>query len=475
MRGLLALASLGLAGCTLIAAQGFQECAKDSDCVKPGLCLESYCIRPPEGCERSLGAVDHPRRIPLAAALPITEGGTLDGGIDESEIQDLNAAVLALEEVNQRDGVGGRPFALYVCNTGGSKQRIQEQALWLAEQLKAPALITSGSGQTIAAHTVTVPRGVLIISATATSPELTSLLDSSGGSVGLVWRTAPSDAIQGKVIADLLINGCTAAEGCQPAITPVTKVGVVYVDDPYGQGLKEVLAARFGQAPREIRSFQFTRGGDVGPAVNGLAAFGPQVTVVIGFPSDVSNIVTLAQAKPNLTKAQGHRWFLTDSAKDPATVSGSPSGALDGAFGTAPAQGAGGGFSSFRDRFLAKYAVNPLDFSYTSHSYDAMYVLALGAAYAAGADGNLPITGARMAEGLTKLSAGALSPLTPDQFTPAKSSLQKGTSIDIEGASGKLNFDPATGEAPSAIELWQVKPSGTGAFSTVRTIAAPEG
>ena len=27
---------------------------------------------------------------------------------------------------------------------------------------------------------------------------------------------------------------------------------------------------------------------------------------------------------------------------------------------------------------------------------------------------------------------------------------------DIQGASGQLDFDPATGEAPGAIELWQV-------------------
>ncbi|MBI3181890.1 MAG: ABC transporter substrate-binding protein [Myxococcales bacterium] len=473
-RVLIALAVGTAAGCSFVTARGFEECAKDSECAGGAVCLQRYCIRQPEGCNQSLGATDNPRRIALAAALPISLGGDLSSGQkDESEKQGLNAMALALEEVNQRDGVAGRPFALYVCDTAGDKDRIKQQATWLAEELLAPAVITSGSSQTIAAQQETVPRGTLIMTATATSPEITFLPDKGSGSTGLVWRTAPSDAIQGRVIADLLIAGCPSPE-CNPPITPVTKVGVVYLDDPYGQGLKEVLAERFNQPPREIRSFQYSRNGEVNAAVNGLSSFGPQATVLIAFPDDAVRVTTAAAQKANLTKASGHRWLFTDSAKDPTLVSGSPAGELDAAYGTAPAQGAGAAFQSFSERFLAKYQVKAEDYSFTAHSYDAMYVLALGAAYAVGADGSQPVTGERIAEGLTKLSLGPVFKLTPGEFTPAKAALQSGNSIDIEGASGKLNFDPATGEAASPIELWQVSTATGGSFATVKTIAAPE-
>jgi branched-chain amino acid transport system substrate-binding protein len=451
-RGWAVLLAGCLAGCSFVTAQGFEECVKDSDCGAGKACLERFCLKKPEGCDQAYGAVDNPKRIVLAAALPLTTNGALDGGVDESEKQGLNAITLALDEVNQRDGVGGRPFALYLCNTGGDKDRVKAQATWLAGQLKAVAMFTSGSGQTLAAATVTVPADVLVISATATSPELTTLPDSNKGSVGLVWRTAPSDAIQGKVIADLLLN--------RAEFSAVTTVGVIYVDDPYGQGLKEVLVDR--AVGKTLRTFQYTRNGDVTKAVNDLGAFAPQVTVLIGFPEDAVRIVAAAQAFPALKRSGGHRWFLSDSAKDPALLTQATASELSLAYGTAPAQGAGSAFASFRDRFQAKYSVNPLDFSFTSHSYDAMYVVALGAAWAVGANGNGAVTGPRIAEGLTKLSSGAAYKLTPDQLTPAKAALQQGTSIDIDGASGKLNFDPANGEAPSPIDLWQVTDGGTG-------------
>ena len=67
---------------------------------------------------------------------------------------------------------------------------------------KVAAVLTAGSSQTLEAAKVTMPKGVLAMSYSASSPELTALPDTNGGATGLVWRTSPSDAIQGRVIAD---------------------------------------------------------------------------------------------------------------------------------------------------------------------------------------------------------------------------------------------------------------------------------
>ncbi|MFZ5468624.1 MAG: ABC transporter substrate-binding protein [Myxococcota bacterium] len=463
MRKLLGGVVFILAGCSFTVARGFQECSQDADCGAGRACLSRYCIAMPEGCNRSLGATDASNKIPLAVLFPFTTGDApLDSSTDLRLEQRLNAMTLALEEVNQRDGVGGRPFALYVCNTGNDRDRIKAQTQWMAEELSVPAVVASGSAQLLAAATETISRGVLLTSASASSPEITALLDTHEGSVGLVWRTAPSDAIQGRVIADVLLT--------DSAFAGVTKVGVVYVDDPYGQGLKEVLAARYGAvAGKEIRTFQYARSGDVSSAVDGLASFSPQVTVLIAFVDDAERILAAArQHTPPLPG--GHRWFLTDSTKDRNLLSKVPAGELEGSMGTAPAQGAGQVFQSFSDRFRARFSEDPANFAFTSHSYDLMYLLALGAAHAVGGEGSQPVSGARMAEGLTLVSSGASRRLAPDDFTPAKTALQNGTSIDVEGASGKLNFDPVTGEAPSPIELWRVSGSG---FTTVRVVEPP--
>jgi branched-chain amino acid transport system substrate-binding protein len=61
------------------------------------------------------------------------------------------------------------------------------------------------------------------------------------------------------------------------------------------------------------------------------------------------------------------------------------------------------------------------------------------------------------------MSAGTTIVVGPNTINQAISALQGGGSINFDGASGPLDFDPATGEAPSDIDIWCVDiDSGTG-------------
>jgi branched-chain amino acid transport system substrate-binding protein len=128
-----------------------------------------------------------------------------------------------------------------------------------------------------------------------------------------------------------------------------------------------------------------------------MDTFDPDLTIVVGFEDDASLIIRRGAASTNLRSGTGHRWFFSDSAKDgkmleDATVRTQ----IQGAFGTAPAQGAGQAFSAFRSRFLARYnGVDPSNFAFTSHSYDAMYLFGLAVAYSQGTSGE--VTGSKMA------------------------------------------------------------------------------
>jgi branched-chain amino acid transport system substrate-binding protein len=133
---------------------------------------------------------------------------------------------------------------------------------------------------------------------------------------------------------------------------------------------------------------------------------------------------------------------------------------LDGTPGIEPATGEGAESASFHSRFQSRFLRDAANQTYASHRYDAVYLLALAAAYAAGRDGQGRLTGARMAEGLTHLSSGPRFSLTPEQFTAAKARLQRGESIDVEGASGALDFDEATGEAKNSFQLWRISGGG---------------
>jgi branched-chain amino acid transport system substrate-binding protein len=99
-----------------------------------------------------------------------------------------------------------------------------------------------------------------------------------------------------------------------------------------------------------------------------------------------------------------------------------------------------------------------------------MYLFGLAMAYSQGTSS--AVTGPKMAEGLTKVSSGPQPPvqLTFTTFAESANELANGRSIDVEGASGSLQFDD-TGEAPSPVELWQV---GNNTFNFVENIPPPQ-
>jgi branched-chain amino acid transport system substrate-binding protein len=232
-------------------------------------------------------------------------------------------------------------------------------------------------------------------------------------------------------------------------------VGIAYLNDPYGQGLNGALAQQLtGQ--KMLRATFYDRGGDVDASVATLDAFNPDVTVLIGFPDDVGRLVTKAASTTNLSRAAGHRWFFTDSAKDSAIISGSPAGELESSYSTTPAQTSGPAYPAFQSDYLSHYGIDPSSTSFIAHTYDAVYTVALGCAYAVGSAGTSPLTGSRIAEGLGHLSSGTPVALGPSDFLSARNTVQGGGSVDVLGASGQLDFNSATGEAPGFIELWQV-------------------
>jgi serine/threonine-protein kinase len=401
----------------------------------------------PPGCGARWGS-DAPDAIVFGATLPLSVAGSPE----DAQAQLLNAMRLALDEINQRDGVAGRRFALAVCDNAGDVARLKPQVRWLVDSLRVPALVTSWSSLTLAAVNQTLPRGVLTMTADATSPELAAVPASDDAGVRLLWRTAPSDALLGAAMAHALAT--------EPG---VERIAIVYQDDPYGQGQAAVLLRAL---PRlrpglAVRAIQYPFRGDVASAVAQLGAWRPQLTVLIGFPLDGVRLLNLAARAPALTRAAGHRWFFSDGMKEPTLFAGlAHPEEIDGTRGIEPAPGGGAETRSFHSRFQARFLRDAANQTYAAHRYDAVYVLALAAASAAGRDGRGVLTGRRLAEGIMHLVAGPRMGLTPDSFTAAKARLQRGESIDIEGASGGLDFDRASGGVDAVYQLWRVDGRG---------------
>ena len=85
------------------------------------------------------------------------------------------------------------------------------------------------SGVTTAiANNVAVPNGVTMISPSATSPALTDIDDK-----GYFFRTAPSDARQGQVLAQVVMD------------RGINEVAVTYTNNDYGKGLSDSFVNAF--------------------------------------------------------------------------------------------------------------------------------------------------------------------------------------------------------------------------------------
>ncbi len=449
---------LPLVGCSFTTAGNFEECKNDLDCGTVAACSKGYCLTLPAGCRReeaggSVAAFDKTDRIPIAALLPLSNS---EGLTDDSEVQGLNAMRLAASEVN-RTGIKGRPFGIFVCDIGrsdgGGDDATRKYTGWMVENLQVPALIVSGSGATTQAATLParLDAGTLVISANATSPSLSSTFRTEGN----VWRVPPSDDLQARALTNLIKADFPDAG--------TTRVDVIYVDDSaYGTsfGLPMVESLRAAGFITDGRPFpENDLAGSITPIINGLSNASPRATVLIAFPPEARALITRAKTFPALTRAGGHRWYLTDAVKDPAVLTPETLTELDQAIGTAPAQGAGNAFPAFRDSFRTRYGIDPNTFSFTSHSYDAMWLVMLATA---AAQSTSSFAGPALGQGMGKLTNTTQQPipLRADKWTEASNLLLEGKSINAEGSSGALDFDPDAGVPAAPYEVWQVSDGG---------------
>lgn len=148
-----------------------------------------------------------------------------------------------------------------------------------AAQAAAERLITSDkvsaimgadcSGVTTAIlQNVAMANGVVMVSPSATSPALSDLEDN-----GLFFRTAPSDARQGQVLAEILKeNGVKSA-------------ALTYTNNDYGKGLAESIKANVESMGGSITiSAAHEDGkGDYSAEVGALAQAGGDVLIVAGY------------------------------------------------------------------------------------------------------------------------------------------------------------------------------------------------
>jgi branched-chain amino acid transport system substrate-binding protein len=112
------------------------------------------------------------------------------------------------------------------------------------------------------------PNGIVMVSPSATSPALSTAEDD-----GLFFRTAPSDAREGQVMADVLVE------------RGVKSIALTYTNNDYGKGLAEAIAESFTAVGGVVTINASHEDGkaDYSAEVAALAAAGGDLLVVAGY------------------------------------------------------------------------------------------------------------------------------------------------------------------------------------------------
>ncbi|MBT8494138.1 MAG: ABC transporter substrate-binding protein, partial [Deltaproteobacteria bacterium] len=407
----------------------------------------------------------------------IVFGNLMDRSVS-AQVGRENAAELAYFGANDIGGLEGRNFGVVFCdiqvqNDGEERSdNAIEAARYLIETLGVPAILgPSSSGDTQAVYQAFSDTSTLIISPSATSPALTPLdgENPTDENPGLLWRTAPPDDLQGRAIAaDIRAVGSLRSSG-----TASANIAIIFQSGPYGEGLGTVLSNELDViCPSPTCTVSLNPYDGDTQRNNAVTMIGNDGAVqeVVFISSDVAEVNSFLAAADTITGYDTKQIFLTDSAAQAALEV--PAGLEGQIRGSRPKPLETGEFAYglFRAAYAARFGENPDQLSFTAHSYDAAWMLVYGATWALLQEGSL--TGVNIAKGLRQLSSGEMLDVQPTSYNAIRSRFDAGTSVNIEGASGALDYDPAIEETEGPVQIWTVE--GGDVISTCDKVA-PDG
>ena len=361
----------------------------------------------------------------MAAAEEVKIGISLGftGPLESLSPNMANGAELAIKEVNDSGKLldGSTVVAVRADNTcaDAAASVAAVERLVTADKVNG---IMGGmcSGETIASlEKVGVPNGMVMISPSATSPALTDIEDQ-----GFFFRTSPSDARQGDVMADIALE------------RGVKSVAVTYTNNDYGKGLAESFKAAFEAKGGSVTIMTAHDDGkaDYSAEVGALSAAGGDALAVVGYVDQGGAGIT----RGALDSGAFSTFIMPDGMIGTPLVDKFGT-ELETSFGQNPSsEGAG------RDKFveLAKAAGFDGSSVYSGESYDAAALMLLAMQAAKSSDPKV------YKDKITDVANAPGEKIGPGELGKALELIAAGTDIDYDGASSVEMIGP--GESAGA-------------------------
>ena len=291
------------------------------------------------------------------------------------------------------------------------------------------------SGVTTAiANNVAIPYGVTMISPSATSPALSTIADN-----GYFFRTAPSDARQGQVLAEI-----TMERG-------ISQVAVTFTNNDYGKGLSDAFINAYKGLGGKVSAVVPHEDGkaDYSAEVGALDASGASILAVFGYVDQGGRHMI----QTSIDSGAFDKFILADGMFGESLLK-NVDGDLSGTFGTVPGTDSKGS-ASFAE--MAKGAGIKAGGPFTGESYDAAALLVLAMQSGGSTDR------AALASNVLAVANTPGEKIMPGELGKALRILAGGGAVDYVGATNVELVGP--GEASGSYKEFEIKGK---AFTTVR-------
>jgi serine/threonine-protein kinase len=514
--GALALAAVGAAAPLGIAwlgrvhqreAMSTPSCAEDVDCGAGRVCAAGACVarsgcRSNTECTKAVGAPAicraqtgacvalasddcHPvaedsdlrddATVWFGAMFPLSGDDARSFGDREFRAVDLARSDFAYMLRGMHAGVGSRstrPLAIVACDDAVDPPRA---ARHLVDDLGVPAIIGFRTSKEVIdlATSMFIPRGVLTLAALNTSPVITRL-PRAPDQPRMIFRTTYSSAEAaeaiGRLVPEVLEPEIRGAPGAVHGGEPL-RVALVRQDDAAGIGFGEAVfralsfngrSALENEASYRELTYPFDTGDDEASfarVVDQLVAFAPHV--VIHFGADEALLSVIEPLERRWKAPRFRPRYVKPTVLGPdvlAFVAGRAERRRRFFSVTSTSMTAAN--ARFVTRYSAAYGGNVTRSFSPNSSYDAFYLLA----YATYALGREPVSGPALARMFGRLMPrGEPIDVGPNGIFDALNTLAAGENIDLNGATGRLDFDLESGEAPIDLAILCVKMEGDGA------------
>lgn len=346
-------------------------------------------------------------------------------------------------------------IALVACDDSVDPMRA---ARHLVEDVGVPAILgfTSGKEVVDVAGSYLIQKRVLTM-ATLTASTAITRLPQPADLPRMVWRT--TDNFEAAAVAAAhLVNDVLEPRAAPNAKATATRVVLARDDNmtsllPFAEAFYRELTIRGRPAVESGKDYVEIALPEQDPGHASAArvlAVRPTIVVLLAAPERATALVAEVEARWPAGAPRPTYLVAEDSTSILADFIGASAERRARVLSISPVA-----VPTTTSRFLMRFdAVHPGEASRTinpSSTYDGVYALA----YATFAVGTGPVSGPSLARGLSRLASpqGHRIECGPTDLFAGITALTRGDGIDLEGASGHLDFDPATGNLTSDFAL----------------------